>query len=111
MGGDRLRRRVLGPDLRSGPWRGSVPPEHVHLLETHRSAALAADVRRARAGVLYRPAVGDEYAAPGAGADERPRLRRGGAQAGRAADDGGRNDAGAAYRLCVSAGASAAAEG
>ena len=74
------------------PRRGSLSAQHVHLLETHLSAAADADLRRARPRDLHRQPRAHEHAAPGARAAERPDLRRSLAHPRRADDDRGRRD-------------------
>ena len=48
LGGDGVRRGLLGPALRAEPRQGPVSPRHVHALEADGSAGVAGDVRRAR---------------------------------------------------------------
>ena len=79
-GADRRHRRPRRPDLRAGPRRGALPPQPVHVLEAHGAAAGADGVRRAEPRDLHRPPVAHQHAAAGAGAAERPDLRRGRAQ-------------------------------
>ena len=47
VGGDGVRRGLLGAGLRAEPRQGSLPPRHVHVLEAHRAAGVAGDLRRA----------------------------------------------------------------
>ena len=82
LGRDRVRRRVFGADLLAEPRQGSLPPQHVHVLEAHQPAAGADHVRCAGPREMHGAARGDQYAAASAGADERSDVRRGGAHAG-----------------------------
>ncbi len=57
VGGAGLRRRLLGADLRAEPRQGSLSPRDVHVLEAHRAAGLAGDVRRAGSREVHRAAA------------------------------------------------------
>ena len=90
LGGDGVRRRVLGAGVRAEPRARSLPPRHVHALEAHRAAGVAGDVRRARSREVHGAPGADQHAAAGAGAAERSDVRRGVARAGAARDARGR---------------------
>ena len=90
VGGDGIRRRVLGAGVCAEPRRRPLPPQHVHVLEAHRAAGLAEHIRRARPREVHGAAPHHQYAAAGAGAAQRPHVCGGGARARGAVDRGGR---------------------
>ena len=58
----------------TGPRRGSLSPQHVHLLEAHQPAAGADHLRCARSREVHGAPHRDQHAAAGAGAVERSDL-------------------------------------
>ena len=67
LGGDGIRRRLLGAVVRAEPRQGSLPPRHVHVLEADGSARIARDVRRAGSREVHGAPRAHQHAAAGAG--------------------------------------------
>src|SRR5262249_4936692 len=61
--------------------RGPLPPQHVHVLETHGPAAVAGSVQRPEPRDVHRSPRADQHAAASARVDERSAIRRSGADA------------------------------
>ena len=110
VGGDGVRRGLLGAVVRAEPWAGSLSPRHVHVLEADRAAGVAVDVRRAGPREVHGAARVHQHAAAGADADERSDLRRSGARAGAARAARGRHRRVGAHRLRLPSGDRAQAE-
>ena len=86
------RQELVGADLHAEPRRRPLPPHDVHVLEAHLPAPVAGHLRRPRPRDLHRPPCADQHAPAGPRDAERPDLRRGLAQAGRAHPEGRRPD-------------------
>ena len=80
-----------------------LPPQHVHVLETHRAAGRAHHLRRARSREMHLPPPHHQHAAAGPGAAERSDLRGGRARAGAARH--ARSRAATRRRACASSSA------
>ena len=64
-------------DLRSRIGTGSVPTQHLHLLEAHGRASVNDEFRRVRPRSLHGACQAHQHSAAGAQSDERPDIRRG----------------------------------
>ena len=95
----------------AGSRRETLPPQPVHVLEALRATAEHAGIRRAVARGVRADAGQDEHAARRAGADERPDVCRGVAQAGRAGVARRRRDGGVAVDAAASLGLRPATDG
>jgi hypothetical protein len=111
LGRDGVRRRLFRAVVRPEPRSRSLSPGDVHVLEANRSARLARHLRRAGSGEVHRPAGTHEHASPGARADERSHLRRGGAGVRAAGHDRSRERRLGQAEPCVPAGHRAKADG
>ncbi len=81
VGGAGVRRWLLGADLRAEPAARICIAAACTRSGSARPRRLARDLRRARSREVHRPPRADQHAAPGAGAAERPDLRRSRARA------------------------------
>ena len=84
LGGTVARRDVHRAGVSREPGRGSLPPQHVHLLEAHRAARRAHHLRRARPREVHLAPPDHQHAVAGAGAAQRSDLCGSRARAGAA---------------------------
>ena len=89
---------ALGTGLRAGQGRQTLSPQPVHVLETVEPASVVDELRRGGTGGVRRSRDANQYAAAGAGPDERRHVSGGVAQAGRARDEGTSREPGGADR-------------